>query len=92
MRGVIIRDDAQEEAWIYDSIRSEHKEETLELLQIHIGFYRDREISPQGVEQIRKVFQDVYKRQAMTGPKIIGRTELHLNVLRRLRLRRQTEE
>lgn len=63
MRGVIIRDDAQEEAWLYDSIRSEHKEETLELLQIHIGFYRDREISPQGVEQIRKVFQAYRERE-----------------------------
>ena len=36
--------------------------ETLELLQIHIGAYRDREISPFGLGQIEKYF-DTYARE-----------------------------
>ena len=57
MRGVRISDESPVEEPVWNSIREEQNEETLELLQIHIGDYLDREISPSGLEQIRNTFQ-----------------------------------
>lgn len=59
MRGVMISDAQPVEEWVYESIRAEQPDETIELLQIHIGHYGSTEISAAGLEQIRKTF-DAY--------------------------------
>ena len=57
MRGVMVSDENPADGALYESIACEERQETLELLQIHIGAYRDREISPSGIEQIEKTFE-----------------------------------
>ena len=57
MRGIRISDDSPVSGEILEEIMREQPEETLELLQIHIGTYRDREISSSGVDQIRRIFR-----------------------------------
>lgn len=57
MRGVMINDLRPVEEWVYESIRTEKSDETLELLQIHIGSYTGGEISKAGLEQIRRTFE-----------------------------------
>lgn len=57
MRGVLISDEQPVVETVWNSIREEKTEETLELLQIHIGNYRDRKVSDSGMEQIRRTFE-----------------------------------
>ena len=57
MRGVSISDTDPVGDEIFESIRNDRAEETLELLQVHLGDYRDREVSASGMEQIRRTFE-----------------------------------
>ena len=63
MRGVMISDVSPVEDWVYESIRTEQTDETIELLQIHIGNYSDGEISAAGLEQIRRTFEAYAERE-----------------------------
>lgn len=63
INGIVISDAGAVEDWVFDRIMAGEETETLELLQIHIGAYRDREISPFGLGQIEKIF-DAYARSA----------------------------
>lgn len=62
MRGVTISDIAPVTKENLESIANEEHSETLELLQINIGEYQNREISASGTEQIRDVL-DSYKKK-----------------------------
>lgn len=57
IKGVTISDISPTAEDTYELIRNEKTDETLELLQIHIGEYADREISDTGLEQISKTFE-----------------------------------
>lgn len=59
MRGVLISDSSPVTASDLESILLEEQQETLELLQINIGEYYDRELSQSAIEQIRTVL-DIY--------------------------------
>lgn len=63
MRGVMISDVRPVEEWVYESIRTEQSDETIELLQIHIGSYSGGDISAIGLEQIRRTFEAYAKRE-----------------------------
>lgn len=63
MRGVMISDSRPVEEWVYESIRTEQPDETIELLQIHIGSYKDKDISVAGLEQIRRTFEAYVQRE-----------------------------
>ena len=56
MRGVRISDQTPVDENTLESLAGERRSGTLELLQINIGDYRDREISSSGEKQIRDVF------------------------------------
>ena len=64
MRGIRVSDTSPVSDEIYESIRNGQSDETLELLQIHIGEYKDREISESGLEQIRKAFKAYAERKS----------------------------
>ena len=57
IKGVTISDISPTAEDTYELIRNEKTDETLELLQIHIGEYADCEISDTGLEQISKTFE-----------------------------------
>ena len=57
IRGITISDAQPVSDETYKSIIQEKIDETIELLQIHIGEYKEREISSAGLEQIRKAFE-----------------------------------
>lgn len=57
MRGVRISDGDPVTEETLGSIRRDRAKETLELLQIHIGSYRDREVSASGISQIQSVLE-----------------------------------
>lgn len=62
MRGVKISDDLPLKNDVYEEIENEKNNLTLELLQIHIGAYKDSYISDSGLLQIKKVFDAYLKR------------------------------
>lgn len=55
MRGIKISDRYPADESTLESFKGENTSESIELLQIHIGEYQDREISRSGLEQIRKI-------------------------------------
>lgn len=65
IRGVKISDDKQIESWVYDDIRNSADHTDMELLQIHIGAYKNDRISDKGLKQIRSIL-DAYKESGRT--------------------------
>ena len=56
MKGIRVSDETPVSDWFYESAARGESCETLELFQVHIGDYPDREISSAGMAQIRKAF------------------------------------